>query len=131
MTSVNSYRRTKGLGDVPTNNCLCQTADRHTQQLVAGQASKHDWASCRYAGNGNCMWNKPKEICGYPRRGYENWAGFPGSGGQMNAKIALNLWKNSQGHNTVIINSGKWRNKNWKGMGASVRGNQAVLWFGD
>ena len=70
IAEVNNYRRSKGLGSVVANSCLCKTADKHTQQLNAGQANKHSWKSCTYSSrNANCMWNKPKEICGYPNKG--------------------------------------------------------------
>ena len=128
MTSVNSYRRKTGLASIPTNNCLCKTANAHTKQLNANQAQKLSWKDCKYhARNPQCMWNKPKEICGYPNRGYENWAWSTRS---MTATWALNQLKRLSVTNQMMINGGHWKKKQFKGMGASVAGNQAVLWFG-
>eukprot|EP00091_Calanus_sinicus_P022632 TRINITY_DN7269_c0_g1_i2.p1 TRINITY_DN7269_c0_g1~~TRINITY_DN7269_c0_g1_i2.p1 ORF type:complete len:136 (-),score=32.04 TRINITY_DN7269_c0_g1_i2:111-494(-) len=93
LAGVNEHRRKNGLGALPTNNCLCQTADKHTKQLVAGQAWRLNWASCTHNGRGKCMWNKPKEICGYQGKGFENWAGYPeGYDAIMYPNQALNLW---------------------------------------
>ena len=75
------------------------------------------------------MWSKPKEICGYPNKGYENYAAT--LFGRLTAEKALSQWKGSPGHNSLIINSGKWSRTKWKGIGASLAGGEAVLWFGD
>jgi hypothetical protein len=129
MTSVNSYRRKTGLASIPTNNCLCKTANAHTKELNADLAQKQSWKECRYhARNYQCMWNKPKEICGYPNKGYENWAWSTRS---MTATLAINQWKRLSGTNQVMLNGGQWRKIQFKGMGASVEGNHGVLWFGD
>jgi len=42
---------------------------------------------------------------------------------------ALGLWKNSSGHNNVILNKGGWANYEWKSLGASMYGAYAVVWF--
>ena len=74
------------------------------------------------------MWNKPNQIAGYKGKGYENWAWR--SNGET-PKVALGQWKRSRNHNAMITNSGMWKNTNFKGMGASINGTHACLWFGD
>ena len=131
MDSVNRYRRTKGLKAIPTNTCLCRTAEAHARQLNKNQARKNDWKDCKYKENPNCMWKKPKEICGYQNKGFENWAGYENEEGSMTVKTAIDFWMKSPGTKSMILNTGNWKNIEWKGMGASVAGGYALLWFGD
>lgn len=47
----------------------------------------------------------------------------------MSAELALNLWKNSPGHNNVIIEQGVWKGYNWPAMGVGIYQRYAVTWF--
>ena len=63
------------------------------------------------------MWNKPEEISSgsYTSNGYEISASGYGS-----VQSALNGWKNSPGHNDVILNQGIWTNYPWQAMGVGT-----------
>ena len=74
------------------------------------------------------MWDKPNQIAGYKGKGYEVWAWV--SNGHT-PKAAFEQWKKSPGTNAMLDSSGIWKNINFKGMGASINGNHATLWFGD
>jgi uncharacterized protein YkwD len=76
------------------------------------------------------MWNKPREITNgvYSGSGYEN--AHRNSGGAT-AESAFNGWRNSSGHNAVILEEGIWQGQNWPVMGVGIYENYAVLWFGD
>jgi uncharacterized protein YkwD len=73
------------------------------------------------------MWDKPGQLTVYPSAGYENAAG---AGGSITPAQALSLWKNSPGHNAVILNQGIWANQTWRAVGAGVQDGYAMLWFG-
>ena len=120
---VNNYRKSKGQRPVPRNDCLCETADAHTDEHNQGIASRHDWSDC----SGSCS-HKAREICGYNGKAYENYAmGW----GKQTPDQAFGQWKRSSGHNAMMINTMHWKGWQFKGMGASVNGNYAVLLMGD
>jgi len=148
---VNEYRRSVGLPDVPLSRSLTMVAQYHVKDLQINkpnsgtdprgeECNMHSWSNkgiwtpvCytkdhEYAEG---MWNKPREITGkvYTGNGYENaaWA----SPGPISADRALNLWKNSPGHNNVIVEKDIWAGSKWPAMGVGIYENYAVLWFGD
>ena len=47
------------------------------------------------------------------------------------AESSLKLWKSSPKHHEVIINKGKWKNIEWKKIGAAVYGPFANVWFSE
>ena len=75
------------------------------------------------------MWSKPREITNYTGNGYEisSW-----SSGMISPERALNLWKNSPGHNSImttqITGDADW--SDLKTMGVSIDGHYAHVWFG-
>ena len=73
------------------------------------------------------MWNKPRELTTYPGNGYEiaAWSSI-----DITAQEAISLWKESAGHNNVILNMDTWSNVEWKAMGAAIYKGYAVVWFG-
>jgi len=148
---INEYRNANGLADVPASRSLTLVAqwhviDLHENNPDTGQdhglaCNMHSWSDQHPAlWNPVCytsdqqyasgMWNKPKEITNniYTGNGYEN---AYGSGGQATAADAFNAWKNSSGHNDVILEQGIWSGSNWPAMGVGIYEHHAVLWFGD
>ncbi|MCE7054913.1 hypothetical protein LZF95_09535 [Algoriphagus sp. AGSA1] len=74
------------------------------------------------------MWKKPSELTNYKGSGFEIAHG--GSEGFVaTAESAFTGWKNSQGHNDVMINGGIWISP-WKAVGMSIHKGYAVVWFG-
>tara|TARA_B100001250_G_C19204521_1_gene530873 strand:+ start:91 stop:312 length:222 start_codon:yes stop_codon:yes gene_type:complete len=43
---------------------------------------------------------------------------------------ALNGWKSSSGHNSVIVNKGGWEDFEWKAIGIGIYKGYALVWFG-
>jgi hypothetical protein len=43
---------------------------------------------------------------------------------------ALNAWKKSWGHHSVIISRDMWQQLEWKAMGVSVYKGYVLVWFG-
>lgn len=76
----------------------------------------------QYAAN---MWSKPRELTSYTGNGYEisSW-----NSGNITPEDALDLWKNSSGHNAVMTTQGNW--SDLKTMGVAIDGGYAHVWFG-
>ena len=130
---ANDYRESKDLSAVPMNKCLCKVANLHLEELAKNLTNKHNWVNCTYHLKGSdvdsdCMWNKPKEICGYKGKGFENYV-WRKSG--ISGKTALEKWKRSKNHNTVILNLGGWKKMKWTGIGAAIGENHALIWLGN
>lgn len=71
------------------------------------------------------MWDKPRELTNYPGNGYEISAW---TSGEMTPSQALALWKNSSGHNNVIIGNGSWASLTTMGIG--IYDGYSHIWFG-
>ena len=71
------------------------------------------------------MWSKPRELTSYTGNGYEisSW-----NSGNITPEDALDLWKNSSGHNAVMTTQGNW--SDLKTMGVAIDGKYAHVWFG-
>lgn len=146
MRQVNEYRRQKGLEDVPLSKSLTYVAQMHVWDLAEHNphsrrcnlhswSNKGTWSGCCYTedhARAACMWNKPAELTNYKGKGYEiaYWTDEPVSGDTYAYK-ALKGWKQSPGHNMVIVNSGKWKKVKWNAMGVGVYKGYAVVWFGE
>ncbi|MEK8020269.1 MAG: PKD domain-containing protein [Candidatus Parabeggiatoa sp.] len=139
---VNAYRAENGLPAIPFSNSLTYVAQTHVKDLQnhppSGTCNMHSWSSngawssCCYTSDhaqAQCMWDKPRELTPYPGNGYEN--AYGGSSGYIaTAQGALAGWKNSSGHNAVILNQNTWNNVTWQALGVGIYQSYAVLWFG-
>ncbi|MDQ3536641.1 MAG: CAP domain-containing protein [Bacteroidota bacterium] len=142
--AINSYRKQKNLLPVPLSISLTKVSKAHAWDLNENYdldqrekcnphswSENEEWTGCCYSNdhqNPKCMWEKPKEIAGYPAAGYEivYW-----NSNQAKPSAALEGWKKSPGHNQVIINLDIWKKVTWKAVGVAIQGNYAVAWFGD
>lgn len=142
ITLLNDYRLENTLPAIPASPSLCLVGDLHVGDLVdnspdaPANCNMHSWSdqgawsACCYTADhaqAQCMWGKPMELTTYPSNGYENSAK---SGGTMTPSQALTQWKNSSGHNAVMLNEGIWANSTWRAVGAGFKNGYAVLWFG-
>ena len=134
---INAERNRYGLASLDCDDGMRYVAWKHvTNQMennfgLGGHCNLHSWAgelACCYTsdhGNSNCMWDKPKEIYGASRKGFEisTW-----TSGVQTAKGALDWWRGSQGHYGVLMTRGQW----WQDLsdfGCWVGGNYAHCWF--
>ena len=146
---INAYRESLGLPKLSFSKSLTEVARAHVrdsntytpENQVDSRGIKgnlHSWS-----GNGiwtpvvytsdheyqDKMWSKPREITNYTGNGYEisSW-----SSGMISPERALNLWKNSPGHNSImttqITGDADW--SDLKTMGVSIDGHYAHVWFG-
>jgi len=138
---INNYRQQNRLPAIPISSKLMQVASTHISDLRAYRpenncaANFHSWSThgtwtggCYKADDNSTwsiMWDKPKEIAGYPDKGYE--IAYAGSSA---AQDALNSWKSSSPHNDVMLNKGQWQPFQWKALGAAYGGGYACAWFG-
>lgn len=144
LNLVNDYRTNYGKSSVAFSRILNTVGQWHAEDaflngdsLFTPSCNLHSWSNdMPHLWSGMCytsdhtqaqkMWDKPREISGgsYTSNGYENAAW-----GYATPAAALNGWKNSSGHNDVILNQGIWANITWRAMGVGVRGNYYYLWF--
>ncbi len=139
---IMKYRKAKGLKRIPLSKSLTHVAQLHVKDLTDNKpdkgkkcnlhswSNKGKWKSCCYTSNhakASCMWNKPRELTSYRGSGFEiaHW-----SSAGVTAKSAINGWKNSSGHNAVMVNIGTWKKMEWGAIGIGIYKNYAVVWFG-
>jgi uncharacterized protein YkwD len=138
------YRKSKGLPSIPLSAKLSQVAQTHARDLVENYkfdvnnkcnphswSKKGKWTSCCYTPDhkqAQCMWDKPKEIAGYPSFGYE--IAYYSSDG-VTAQEGLDGWKASPGHNPLIINSEIWSKVTWNAVGIGLYKEYGMVWFGE
>ena len=143
---INSYRKTKGLHTIKLSRSLTYVAQLHARDLTNNNSetkrcnmhswSKNEnWEGCCYTAdhkNAECMWFKPRQLTNYSGIGYEIvfYSTYPSD--HKNFPLAsLKAWKNSKGHNDIIINNDDWETLHWRAMGVGIYKNYAVVWFGD
>ncbi len=147
VNSINQYRKQEGLPPIPLSQKMTTVALAHVEDLVNNEPHKklcpsdpdkqneHSWSNNPGKWKGGCydgdnkatypiMWDKPKEITGYPSHGFEIF--HSGS----SAQNALQGWKSSALHNDVILNKSPWDNFPWKAIGAASYKGYYVVWFG-
>jgi hypothetical protein len=148
---VNAYRASLSLPPLQISKSLSLVAQQHVWDSINNRNSyppapagktcnMHSWsgivnpalqqgtwtANCYTSDHANAegMWNKPREIAGFPGEGVENSFG---SSGSATALGALTAWKNSPGHNNVITQQGGWGPM--AAMGVGLSGGFAHLWL--
>lgn len=138
---INDYRKSKNLPAIPLSYSLTYVAQQHCIDLATYRpnlpdtcnlhswSDKGNWAGVCYTSNHknvDKVYIKPKELTGYDGYGYEIAYYHSAS---ANAENAVEGWKNSSGHNKMMLNAGVW-GTNWKAMGIGIFKNYATVWFG-
>lgn len=144
---VMKYRKQNNLPEIPLSASLTYVAQTHCKDLVENfvrgnecnmhsWSTKGKWSACCYTNdhkNASKMWNKPRELTNYKGNGYEI-AFYTWSSANANytatAAEALEGWKNSSGHNDVILNKSIWSDIKWNAIGIGIYRGYAVIWFG-
>ncbi len=138
---IMDYRRSLNLPLIPISRSLTLVAQTHAHDLNNNQpdqgvcnlhswSNKGKWKACCYTDDhaqANGMWSKPGELTTYTGYGYEIAAW---SSEAITAEEALDLWKSSPGHHSLIINSGPWLKK-WQAIGIGICNGYALVWFGN
>ncbi|HMR17852.1 MAG TPA: CAP domain-containing protein [Sphingobacterium sp.] len=138
---IMEYRQQKGLPRIPISKSLTHVAKLHVKDLqenfVRGTkcnmhswSDKGNWTACCYTSDhaqAHCMWNKPRELTTYKGNGFEISYWHSAAAEPIGA---LNSWKKSSGHNSLLINAGVWTKQAWKAIGIGIYKEYAVIWFG-
>ena len=139
---INKYRKEHNLNEIPLSKSLCYVSKMHVNDLQSNfvfsdNCNMHSWSDsdkwtpCCYTNDMKsqlCMMNKPAELTNYDGFGFE--ITFYSSA-EFQYKDVFNTWISTQASNSVIINSGKWVDKDWKAVGVAISQNYAVVWFGE
>ncbi|HNX44151.1 MAG TPA: CAP domain-containing protein [Bacteroidales bacterium] len=144
---INEYRKENHLKPVAISRSLSFVAHTHACDLAenykhSDECNMHswsdsgNWSACCYTHDhkqARCMWDKPRELTGYPANGYEIsfYTTRKYSSPQALAADILKGWKESKSHNEVILNKGIWKSVAWKAMGIGINENFATVWFGE
>ncbi len=138
-----AYRKERKLPAIPLSAKLTLVAQLHAKDLseyhdpfnekcnLHSWSKNGTWTPCCYTDDhaeAACMWNKPREIAEYESIGYE--ISFYYSTG-VTPESSLKGWKESAGHNQVLINDGTWKKISWNAIGIGIYKDYSVVWFGD
>ena len=138
---VNEYRGQNGLPPITASKALTTVANRHVQDVaenlqitINDSRNPHSWSWGSYNSSDPStypnMWEAPQRLnTGYPGIGYENF--FQTTASAVDAEVALESWKNSPGHNNVILNQDIWSDRTWNAIGVGIYEGYAALWFGE
>jgi len=144
---VMQYRQQNGLPTIPISASLTYIAQLHCKDLVLNKptsgtcnlhswSSNGNWSSCCYTPDhksATCMWNKPRELTNYKGDGYEiafNIWHSDNANYTVKPEEALDGWKGSSGHNSVILNKSIWSSVAWNAIGIGIYKGYATIWFG-
>lgn len=145
---IMDYRADNGLAAIPLSESLTTTAGRHAIDtyeniwldglILPEGANLHSWSDAPYFSDHRdpaVMWDAPARLgTPYPGAGFEISAA-----GYTDVAAALEGWKGSPGHNTVILNEGVWASQTWTAIGIGVElhesggpygGKIYHVWFG-
>lgn len=145
---INEYRQSVGLATIPIGVHMTTVARAHARDTAVSsdtipsfgeRCNLHSWSSntfdglrfssCCYTSDhaqAQCMWDKPKELTPLTGEGFEISAV-----GYESVEAALDGWKKSPGHNSVIVNLGTWNSVTFTSMGVGVDTREKVyhVWF--
>jgi hypothetical protein len=131
---VNDYRRQNGLALVSSSDSLSALANRHLLDLVLNvKTLTHGWSNCPYDFQNQKTWScvseSPRRLnIGYTGEGFENL--YRNKTGAATPSLALEAWKKSDLHKSLILNQNVWRDRKWDAFGVAIKGEYVALWFG-
>lgn len=154
---VNDYRQQHGKKRLKVSKSLMKVARTHINDLnmnfdihnrpvdargmegnLHSWSDKGNWTPVVYTKDheyGHLTRIKPKEIAGYNQGGVEVAAGGVST---ISPQYALELWKNSPGHNDTILSQNGWDPTPEEAkygftaisnMGVAINGKYACIWF--
>lgn len=131
---VTKYRSADGRPTIRLSQSLSLVANRHLIDLMQNIKSfTHSWSNCPYDINNEKTWgciiDAPQRLnSGYKGQGYETL--YRTMNGNATPELALDAWKKSTLHNSIILNMDMFKNIAWDEVGIAVKGPYAALWFG-
>lgn len=131
---INEYRAKNNLPKIPISDSLSIVANRHLLDLIRNIKSlTHGWSNCPYDIKNKstwiCVFESPKRLnVDYSGNGYENL--YRNLDGKATPALALEAWKKSEMHNSLLLNLNFWKNTQFDAFGMAVSGEYIALWFG-
>ncbi len=139
---INDMRVQNKLPVIPLSDNLSMVAYIHLNDIIESKLQEngcglHSWSAsgrwtpCCYTKDPSgikCMKQKPKELTGYPGNGYEL---IYSGDDKATPADAAELWQQVNASADMILSRGKWKSFQWKAIGIGIKGNYALLWFGD
>lgn len=138
---VNNLREDYGKNRVEYSASLSFVAKTHVLDLLENSpdtsvcnlsswSDKGNWAPCcfnPYVPDQDCMWEKPKQLTGYPYRGYELVSYFEDT---LSVDSVINLWSDAREVLDMILTDGNYSKKRWICMGVGMNAHYVSVWFG-
>lgn len=134
LNLVNRYRVANGRSELRSSKPLSMVANRRMLDLKQNLKSlTHSWSNCKYDINDQktwgCVTDSPQRLnSGYDGRGFETL--YRTAMGRALSIPALDAWKKSTLHNSIILNLGIFKDLEWDELGVAIDGQFAALWFG-
>lgn len=131
---VNRYRAANGRSELRLSSPLSIVANRRMLDLKQNfKTLTHSWSNCKYDINDQktwpCVTDSPQRLrSGYDGEGYETL--FRTAMGRALPIPALDAWKKSPLHNSIILNLSIFKDLEWDELGVAIDGQFAALWFG-
>ncbi len=131
---INEYRTQNKLLQISSSRALSVVAHRHLLDLQRNfKELTHSWSDCLYnvkdEKSWNCVTDAPKRLnIEFKGQSYENL--YRNLNGNAAPLLALEAWKKSDLHNSLILNLGVWNTKPWDSIGVAINGQYAAIWFG-
>lgn len=131
---LTKYRTANGRPVIQLSQSLSMVANRHLIDLMQNvKYFTHSWSNCPYDINNEktsgCIIDAPQRLnSGYKGQGYETL--YHTTNGNAAPEFALDAWKKSTLHNSIILNLGMFKGMAWDEVGIAVNGPYAALWFG-
>lgn len=131
---INSYRTANKRPVVKLSPSLSILANRRMLDLRQNvKTLTHSWSNCPYDLKNEktwpCVTDAPVTLkCGYAGQGYETL--YRTAKGSVKPDLAVDAWKKSSLHNSIILNLGMFANMEWEEAGVAIDGEYAALWFG-
>lgn len=132
--AVNKYREANGLTPVKLSAALSRLGNRRMLDLVQNMKFlTHSWSNCRYdiadQATWPCLTESPTRLSsGYAGEGYETL--YRTTKPKVEPSAALDAWKKSSLHSSIILNKGIFVDRPWEELGIAIDGQYASLWFG-
>lgn len=131
---INEYRAQNKLPALTLSDALSIVANRHLLDLnINVKSLSHSWSNCAYDIKNQTTWkcisNAPKMLgVKYDGNGYENL--YHNFNAVATPPLALEAWKKSHLHNSLILNLDIFKDLKWDGIGIAISSNYAAIWVG-
>ncbi|MFZ1701757.1 MAG: hypothetical protein WBO10_02400 [Pyrinomonadaceae bacterium] len=131
---VSRYRAANSLPALKLSKSLSLVANRHLLDLQRNlKRFTHSWSDCDYdiarEKTWPCINNAPKRLnSGYDGQGYETL--YRTATDKASGPAALDAWKKSSLHNSIILNLGMFKDIPWNEVGMAIDGPYVAFWFG-